>query len=265
MTAASSSLRTAGTSFNAGVKRQWIILRRLPDYLSFIAMSPLSTIMFIAIVRSVGRDDLGINALIGVSIITTWQTGLFVAGDTLARDRQMGVFELNLAAPVSFRSMILGRIIVAATYSFIPFFLSIGVARLVFGSGVVTISDPASMGVVLLATWFASLGALLMMSPISVLSGRSTAIFNGLSYPLFLLAGIVVPIEFLPGWIRPFSSILFMRWSAEGLRNGAAGEGAIARPVLWLILSGIVMLAIGATLLQVVIDRMRSTGTITNA
>lgn len=252
-------------SFVAGVQRQTMILRHLPDYLSFIAMSPLSSIMFIAIVRSVGRDDLGINALIGVSIITTWQTGLFVAGDTLARDRQMGLFELSMAAPISLGTMVLGRLIVSTTYSFIPFLVNIAVAHLVFGPDVVDVSRPAALALVLAASWFASLGALLCMCSIAVLSGRSTALTNGLSYPLFLISGIVVPVSLLPDWVRPISSILFMRWSAEGLRRAAAGDGGIASTTLWLVVTGLAMLAVGHRLLGVVSDRMRRTGKVTEA
>lgn len=256
---------SASASVLAGMQRQATILRRLPDYASFIAMSPLSTIMFIAIVRSVGRDDLGVTALIGVSIITVWQTGLFVAGETIARDRQMGLFELNLAAPMSLRHVVLGRIVVSTTFSFIPFVLGILVAWLVFGEDVVSIERPLHVVAVLAATWFSSLGALLMMSPIAVLSGRSTALFNGLSYPLFLLAGIVVPVSFLPDWIRPLSAMVFMRWSAEGLRNGASGDGGVLWPIAWLLVTGAVMLVIGGALLTLVLDRMRRTGDITKA
>ncbi len=252
-------------SFVVGVQRQAVILRRLPDYLSFIAMSPLSTLMFVAIVRSVGREDLGINALIGVAMITTWQTGLFVAGDTIARDRQMGLLELNLAAPVSFPQVVVGRVVVSATYALVPFVLSLAVAWLVFGRDVVEIDAPLEMVAVLGATWFAMLGALMMMAPISVLSGRSTALFNGLSYPLFLLGGIFVPVSFLPDWIEPASAALFMRWSAEGLRAGASGSGAIAEPVLWLFVLGVAMLLIGRRLLTTVVDRMRGTGKIVDS
>lgn len=253
------------TSFIVGTQRQAVILRRLPDYLSFVAMSPLSTIAFLAIVRSVGRDDLGVAALISVSIIITWQTGLFIAGDTIARDRQMGLLENQLAAPVAFQSMVLGRIVVSATFSFVPFPLSYLVARLVFGADVVAIEQPTAMLAVLFMSWFATLGALLMMSPISVLSGRSTALFNGLSYPLFLLAGIFVPVDFLPSWIRPVSGLLFMRWSAEGMRNAASGTGEIRGSIIGLSLTGIVMLIVGAALLRVVVRRMRSSGRIIDA
>ena len=254
------------TGFVAGIERQAVILRRLPDYLTFIAISPLSTLMFVAIVRSVGREDLGATALIGVTMITTWQTGLFVAGDTLARDRQHGLLELNLAAPISIRRFVVGRVMVSTAFSFIPFAVNIIVARLVFGPDVADVADPGRFVVVGVVMWFAMLGALLCMSSIFVMSGRSTALANGLSYPLFLLAGVVVPVTFLPDWVEPISGLIFMRWSAEGFRLAAAGSpdsivpGLVANLVL-----GVVMLAIGTVLLNRVLDRMRSTGQVVAA
>ena len=254
------------SGFIAGIERQAVVLRRLPDYLTFIAISPLSTLMFLAIVRSVGRDDLGVNALIGVSIITTWQTGLFVAGDTLARDRQFGLLELNLSAPISVPRFVVGRVLVATTFSFIPFLLNVIVARLVFGAGVATVEDPARFAAVGLLMWFAMLGALLCMSSIFVMSGRSTALGNGLSYPLFLLAGVVVPVSYLPDWMQPISSLIFMRWSAEGFRIAAAGApDSIVPGLLANVVLGVVMLAIGLALLNRVLDRMRTTGQVVAA
>ncbi|MGI9646628.1 MAG: ABC transporter permease, partial [Ilumatobacteraceae bacterium] len=238
------------SGFVAGVERQAVILRRLPDYLTFIAISPLSTLAFLAIVRSVGREDLSATALIGVSIITTWQTGLFVAGDTLALDRQFGLLELNLAAPISVRRFLIGRVVVSTTFSFIPFIVNIAVARLVFGPDVANVADPGRFVVVGVMMWFAMLGALLCMSSIFVMSGRSTALGNGLSYPLFLLAGVVVPVTYLPTWVQPISALIFMRWSAEGFRLAAAGSpesivpGLVANLVL-----GVVMLGVGTILL----------------
>lgn len=247
-----------------GIWRQARLLARVPDYASFIAMSPLSTIMFVAIMRSAGRDDLGINAVIGVSLITCWQTGLFIAGDTLAVDRQFGVFELNLAAPVSIERVVFGRVVVSTTYSFIPFGASVVTARLVFGSDVVDVANPARMLLVTIFTWFAALGAFLCMSSIFVLSGRSTALSNGLSYPLFLVAGVVVPVAFLPGSIQTISSVVFMSWAADGMRTTANGtEDSIADNLAMLTALGTVMLVLGVVLLRLVIDRMRWTGQVT--
>ena len=254
------------SGFVAGIERQAVILRRLPDYLTFIAISPLSTLMFVAIVRSVGREDLGATALIGVSMITTWQTGLFVAGDTLARDRQFGLLELNLSAPISLWRFIIGRVLVATTFSFVPFVVNIVVARLVFGPDVADVADPFRFLAVGVLMWFAMLGALLCMCSIFVMSGRSTALGNGLSYPLFLLAGVVVPVSYLPDWTHPISALIFMRWSAEGFRIAAAGaDRSIVPGLLANLALGVVMLAVGMVLLDRVLDRMRSTGQVVAA
>lgn len=257
-------MSTAGLAgFRTGAERQFRILVRLPDYLTFIAMTPLSTVMFLAIVRSAGRADLSINALIGVSLIIMWQTGVWVAGDTLARDRQHGLLELNLAAPVPIERVVLGRVAVSAVYAFIPFVLSLATARLVFGPDAVDIADPGRMALVGLFTWFAATAAFLCMASIFVLSGRSTALANGLSYPLFLVAGVVVPVTFLPDWLQAVSGAVFLRWTAQGMRAAAEDTGAsVVTECAMLALLAAVMFAVGSRLLRIVIDRMRSTGAV---
>ena len=200
-----------------------------------------------------------------VSMITAWQTGLFVSGDTIGRDRQFGIFELMLGAPVGYRSVLLGRIAVATTFAFAPFLLGFTAVLAAYGTDVISVERPAMAALVMAASWFAMLGALTMMSPVSVLSGRSVAITNGLSYPLFLLAGIVVPVEFLPGWIQPVSRVLFMRWQAEGLRNAATGDGSLTPSFIGLAATGAVMLVIGFALIDIVVRRMRLSGQVVAA
>lgn len=248
------------SSFLSGAQRQLVIVRYVPDYLSSVAMSPLSTLMFIAIVRSVGRSDLGANAVIAIALITSWQTGLYAAGDALARDRMMGVLELDLSAPVAFRQLVLGRTAVSTLLALIPLALCIGIGQLGYGIVVVDVGGLWSVGAVVLGTAAATMSALFCMSSVALLSGRSTALMNGLSYPLFLLAGVFVPVTYLPPWLQPLSSVVFMRWSAEGLRDAAAGD-AVLVPVLWLVALGVVMLLVGFRLLDRVTCEMRAKGT----
>jgi len=65
-----------------------------------------------------------------------------------------------------------------------------------------------------------------------------------------LLAGIFVPVQSLPGWLRPFSYLIPPTWAIEGMRDVMLrgwGLSQVARPVL--VLTGF---AIGFTAIAII-------------
>jgi ABC-2 type transport system permease protein len=102
------------------------------------------------------------------------------------------------------------------------------------------------------------------MSSVFVLSRSVRAYQNSLSYPFFVLGGVMVPVALLPGWIEPVSRAVFLTWSADLLRDSLTTE-----PVTNLVARLGVVLALGAAgflvglvLLRRAVDRLRRTGTI---
>ena len=50
--------------------------------------------------------------------------------------------------------------------------------------------------------------------------GKTTRTYqNALAGPLYLLAGVLVPVTFLPEFLQPVSRLLFLFWSADLLRD----------------------------------------------
>ena len=62
------------------------------------------------------------------------------------------------------------------------------------------------------------------MASLFVLARNAVTFSNSASFPFYVLGGILVPVSLLPHWVRRSSSIVFLSWSADLLRAGAAAR-----------------------------------------
>jgi ABC-2 type transport system permease protein len=87
------------------------------------------------------------------------------------------------------------------------------------------------------------------------------ALGNLLEYPVWLIAGFLVPLTLLPGWVRPISWVLAPTWGVDAIREAASGGGPW--PEIGLALGlGAVYLAIGVVVLETVLTGARRSGTV---
>ena len=87
------------------------------------------------------------------------------------------------------------------------------------------------------------------------------ALGNLLEYPVWLVAGFLVPLALLPGWVRPFSWVLAPTWGVDAIREAATGGGPW--PEIGLALGlGAIYLAIGVAVLETVLTGARRAGTV---
>jgi len=137
------------------------------------------------------------------------------------------------------------------------------VARVGFGADI-DIHHPAALVATLAVTTLAMAGTALVMAGLFVLARTARTFQNTLNYPVFLLAGVIVPITYLPEWLRPLGRLLFLTWSAELLRESLSPEPLRdLTPRLGVILFlGAAGFALGRATLYVVLRRVRGLGTL---
>jgi ABC-2 type transport system permease protein len=247
--------------FFAGFELELRIIRSGLDSLLPLFTAPLFTIIFLAIVRNGGRHDLQPDALMAPVLMTLWWFALFQGGSLINNDRWQGVLEWVLAAPTGFASVILGRVAAIMAFGFVGFFEVWGVSELVFGVGM-PFQHPLELALTLVATMFAMSGTAVVFAALFVMTRNAYTFINSASFPFYVLGGVFAPIAILPGWIQPFSSAIFMSWSADLLR-ASLKPGSIGN--FWarlgiVVLLGMVSFAIGRAVLQVVMRRMRVSG-----
>lgn len=102
------------------------------------------------------------------------------------------------------------------------------------------------------------------MAGMFVLARTARTFQNTMNYPVYLLAGVVVPISFLPGWLQPFGRLLFLSWSGDLLRASLSPEpvGDLALRLAAVTALGAVGLYVGWAVLHLVLRRVRVLGTL---
>lgn len=250
----------------AGFRFQLTTMRgSIADFQPLITV-PFFTVIFLSITEYAGRPDLAPFAVLAPTLIALWGMALLVAGELIDNERWGGTLEALIATPASFALVITGRIAAVTLVSLVAFAETWVVAWAVFGVAV-AISHPALLLITVAVTAVAMAGTASMMSAVFVLA-RSARIFqNSLSYPFYVLGGVLVPVALLPEWLQPLSRVVFLSWSADLLRDSLT-PASVADPVLRLgvVLGlGAVGLGIGILLLRRVLVRVRTLGTLTYA
>ncbi len=242
------------------------VIRKNPDYFLGLAIAPLSAVIFLSVVRHAGREDLVPFALVAPVLMALWRTSIMASGEIINEDRGLGTMEPTIAAPAAYPTAVLGRIAAVSAVGLLGLPEVWLVARVVFGIPI-TVDHPLVFLLSLVAAAFAMSGTAVVMAAVFCL-GRSSRIFQQtLTYPFYVLGGVLVPVSVLPFWARPFSRMVFLSWTADLLR---ASLSPAPVPDVALRLAVIVGLGIagfvgGTALLRRVLDRVRRLGTITYA
>ncbi|HWC14860.1 MAG TPA: ABC transporter permease [Actinomycetota bacterium] len=251
------------SAFWAALRFQLQLMRSNPDYLLDIATAPVYTVIFLSIVKHADRPDLIAHAVLAPALITLWWQSLMASGEVIDTDRYYGVLEPLLATPSSLHSIVLGRIAGVTLLSLVAFAESWLTARVLFGI-TVQISHPGWFAIALIATTAAMAGTSTIMAGLFVRTRTARTFQNSLSYPFFVLGGVMVPVALLPDWAETLSRVVFLSWSADLLRDSLAAapvENPIGRVMIVLTL-GIVGAALGKKLIDELLERVRGLGTL---
>jgi ABC-2 type transport system permease protein len=253
--------------FLAGLHLELRIVRASPDALIPLFTTPLFALVFLAIVRNAGRHDLVADALLAPVLMTLWWVAIVHAGALVTNDRWQALLEPVLATPTSLGSVLLGRISALMAFGLLTLFEVWLVGRLVFGVSLPLWHHPWELAVTLVATAFATAGTSLALAAAFVLTRNAYTFINSLSFPLYVLGGVFVPVTFLPGVLEPVARGVFMSWSSDLLR---AALKPAAIDDFWARLGVVVLLgaagfAVGRALLAYVMNRMRAKGELATA
>lgn len=117
------------------------------------------------------------------------------------------------------------------------------------------------------ATVLAMSGTAVVMAAVFVVSRSARNFQNALSYPLFLLGGVMVPAALLPEWLQPLSQAVFLSWSTDLLRDTLAAEPvpAVGARLTVVLLLGALGFVVGSLLLRWLVVRVRREGTVNYA
>ncbi len=250
----------------AGFRLELHVVRANPDSLIPLVTAPLFAIIFLAIVREGGRSDLEPDALMAPVLMSLWWIALVQAGSMITADRWQAVLEPLIAAPTSLASVLVGRIALLMCVGLLSFFEVWLAGWLIFGVSI-PFEHPLELALTLAATALAMAGAAVAFAALFVMTRNAYTFINSASFPFYVLGGVLVPVAYLPDWIEPVSSVLFLSWSADLLRatlKEPAVDDFWGRLGMVLVL-GAITFAIGRVVLFHVLRRMRAKGELATA
>ena len=218
-----------------------------------------ATVAFLMFRAGAGGESLVFPSL-GAAVMRIWSTTSTSAGSAMQRERWHGTLELLVTAPVHFAAILLPVTIAMSALGLYSMTATLLISRFVFGVDL-PFEEPLSFAVALVAT-VVSIGAMGFLLAVSFVRYRTAwALGNLLEYPVWLIAGFLVPLTILPGWVRPFSWVLAPTWGVDAIREAATGGGPWPEIALALGL-GAVYLAIGVAVLETVLTGARRAGTV---
>ena len=159
---------------------------------------------------------------VGSSVLGVWSAVSTSASAALQHERRLGTLELLVAAPAPFAVVVAPIALSMATIGSYALVATLLYARFVFGVHI-PVHDPALFGVSLVLT-VVSVGMLGFLLSVAMVRYRSGwAVGNALEYPVWLAAGMLVPLSVLPSWVHPIAWLIGPTWSTEAVRAASLG------------------------------------------
>jgi ABC-2 type transport system permease protein len=218
-----------------------------------------ATIAFLMFRAGADGESL-VFASFGAAVMGIWSSTSTSAGSAMQRERWHGTLELLVSAPVHFATVLLPVTVAMSAMGLYSMVATLLLSRFVFGVDL-PFEHPLAFGVAVVAT-VVSIGAMGFLLAVSFVRYRTAwALGNLLEYPVWLIAGFLVPLTLLPGWVRPISWLLAPTWGVDAIRDAASGGGAWPEIALALGL-GAVYLTIGIAVLETVLASARRAGSL---
>jgi ABC-2 type transport system permease protein len=190
------------------VDPQWVI----PSIIAPFIFTTVSLFMF----RHTGGDLL-LYAVLGGGVLGMWGNTIQSSSWSIGYDRMNGTLEAIMVTPAPLASVVLGRCLWNSFIGLLNALAVFLVANFAFGIDI-TVRDPLGFAAALLLTLI-SLSILgMVFGAFYVVTRASSALFQMLEFPVYVLSGAVYSLAILPGWARPFSFIIPATWGSEALK-----------------------------------------------
>lgn len=174
-----------------------------------------------------GNRELVAFTAVGAGFIGIWNATLWGSGVIIDEERRAGTLPLLLAAPADLRLVLLGKSLADAMPAVLALPLSFASASMIGAD--IAVRRPFAFVLAVLATLVSTSVLGVALSAAFVLSRHGAEYVPVVNYPVFLLAGLAVPVALLPAPVRFVSSILSVRWGNEA----ATAAVASSAPTAW--------------------------------
>ncbi|OPL17358.1 MAG: hypothetical protein AVO38_01295 [delta proteobacterium ML8_D] len=211
-----------------------IVAISLKDIESYYGKPPLITwgLMFPAVLLlSVYVKDpatyLGVAP--GIIAMTLLFGNTSMAAIVVTFEKRAGTLQRLLLAPLSMRTIILGKALSASAYGLVSaLILSLGL-KLVLA---MPLADPPTFvaGLMLGAGCFSLLGLTASVMVQEVFEAMT--LLNFFRFPILFISGVFMPLSQLPCWLKPLALASPLTYVVELLQFGVTGQSEFATPLI---------------------------------
>jgi ABC-2 type transport system permease protein len=244
------------------VRLQLIHIVRRPGQLAPLIVTPLYSLVFFAVARTHGASAATVTALaLTATTMALWGHTVFVASEVLEEDRYAGTLELLMTASDRYRLSVIVRVLTASSigvFAFVEVLLVGWVAYRIHPH----IEHVVPFVVALLVVSSCAGATAVLLSVALLLTRAARTMQNAITYPAFILSGMLLPRRSLPEPVRLASDCLPLSWAIDALRSAAIepDSGTAWTYIAVALVLCAVLLAIGGLALSHVLGRLRQGG-----
>jgi ABC-2 type transport system permease protein len=214
------------------IARGWAVqVKYLSSSGYFVLISVVQPVVFATIafylLRAGDQPGQLVYAAVGAGMLSLWGTTLSGSGRSLMLLRLEGMLELLVAAPASFLSVLAPITLATATVGLYGLGATLVWSWLLFDIPL-HVEHPWLLVAAVPVTVF-GLGMLgTVLGSVFVRFRYANAMTNLFDYPIWLLSGVLVPLDLLPEWARPLSWLLPPTWGVQAIRDSILGGCPLA-------------------------------------
>jgi ABC-2 type transport system permease protein len=258
-----SGLRRLLRVFVGAARMQLQTTRANVEDVVWVVTEPILAVVAVAVLVHAGRADLASHALSASCLMTLGQMGFWVGSDVLSLERTRETLELTVISPAPFPLLLFARILVISALGLFGFAEGWLIVRGLFGL-TLTLHHPVLLIATLLATLFAATCTSVLMAALFSLARTARTLQFAMYGPLYLLGGVLVPVSYLPAWLKPLAPFVFLSWSADLMRDVFRAEAP--RDVFFrlgmLLTLALAAVSIAGVITTRILDRLRRAGTL---
>jgi ABC-2 type transport system permease protein len=173
-------------------------------------VQPASFLLIVALAaRGTGRVDVG-QAALGVILLSLWGATVWSSGSVLRAERWQGTLAPLLARPAGLGPVLVGKGAGVTGVALVLIGSTVTATAAVLGDPI-TVRAPLPFVAALAAVVVSATALGLLLGCVFMLTRAAGRISEALMYPVFILGGMLVPLELLPRWVEPLSTLVSLR------------------------------------------------------
>ncbi|RLE65184.1 MAG: ABC transporter permease [Thermoprotei archaeon] len=199
-----------------------------PGTVMFGIMFPL--FMFLSF--AVGRNIPIAEALPGLTSMVAMFSSSSIGPFSIPLERRLKTFDRLLAAPISFYSILVGKVLAGALYGIATGLFPI-LAGAIFFNALPAQFETLVFSLTLSAICFASMGVMFASYPTKY-PGNVTIAMNFVRLPMIFVSGVFTPLEQTPAFLLPLAMASPLTYANDLMRTSFKGKGYFNPVIDWI-------------------------------